>query len=234
MNTPPPPKTRKELFERLVEVVQQDSYTMPSERRYNGTGAPGNFLEDILGLTAGNADIPDSLGWELKYYTHKTHLITLFHKEPKPAGIVRYMVSRFGQRDAKGRLSFRHTIAGRSERFQVDSDANQILVRPIGGNGSIPYWTHDDILSAAGAKLRRLVLVQGKRSGQEVSFNRIDCFENLQLSFFVFELVAGCVRIDFDAREMTPGSKGLRNHGVKFRVSPNDICRLYAKKERLT
>ena len=97
----------------------------------------------------------------------------------------------------------------------------------------IPYWTEDDILSAAGAKLRRLVLVRGKRNGQEVSFDRIDCFENLQLSFFIYEVVTGCVKIDFDARESTPGSKGLRNHGTKFRVSPNDICRLYAKKERL-
>ena len=233
MNIPAPPETRKELFERLVDVVQQPSYEMPSEPRYNGTGAPGNFLEDLLGLTAGNADIPDSLGWELKYYTHKTHLITLFHKEPKPDGIMRIMVSRFGQLDGQGRRSFRHTIAGRSERFMVDSDANQIVVRPIGGNGSIPYWAHDDILSAAGAKLRRLVLVQGTKNGRTVTFDRIDCFEDLQLSFFVFELVAGCVCIDFDAREMKPGSKGLRNHGTKFRVSPNDVCRLYRKKERL-
>ena len=108
-----------------------------------------------------------------------------------------------------------------------------IAVRPLKGNGMIPYWTKDNILSAAGAKLRRLVLVRGTRNGQKVSFDRIDCFENLQLSFFIYEVVTGCVKIDFDARESTPGSRGLRNHGTKFRVSPNDICRLYAKKERL-
>ena len=89
----------------------------------------------------------------------------------------------------------------------MDSDANQIVVRPIGGNGSIPYWVHDDILSATGAKLRRLVLVQGTKNGRSITFDRIDCFEDLQLSFFVFELVAGCVCIDFDARGMKPGSK---------------------------
>lgn len=230
---PAPPKTRKELFARLVDVVQQSPHEMPHLSRYNGTGGPGRFLEDLLGLTAGNADIPDSLGWELKYYTPRTHLVTLFHKEPNPKGILRYMVSRFGQKDKHGRLSFRHTICGRSERFQVDSDANQIVVRPVGGNGSIPYWAHDDILSAAGAKLRRLALVQGSKEGRTITFDRIDCFEDLQISFFVFELVAGAVCIDFDAREMKPGSKGLRNHGTKFRVAPNNICRLYRKKERL-
>ena len=58
------------------------------------------------------------------------------------------------------------------------------------------------------------------------------CDENLQLSFFIWEVVAGTVKIDFDAREAKPGSKGLRNHGTKFRISPDDICRIYAKKER--
>ncbi len=210
------PKNKRELFRRLAEIIEGSPYTMPEEK-YTGTGGPGLYLEDLLELTTGSADIPDSMGWELKYYTDKTSLITLFHKEPQPAGVIRYMVSRFGWKDRKDRLSFRHTIGGRSDRFRVDADSS----------------TEDDILSAAGAKLRRLVLVRGKRNGQEVSFDRIDCFENLQLSFFIYEVVTGCVKIDFDARESTPGSKGLRNHGTKFRVSPNDICRLYAKKERL-
>jgi len=52
--------------------------------------------------------------------------------------------------------------------------------------------------------------------------------------FFVprYEVVKGVVKIDFDVREMKPGSKGLRNHGTKFRVAPDDMCKLYAKKER--
>lgn len=160
-------------------------------------------------------------------------MITLFHKEPQPEGIVRYMVSKFGRKDKQGRLSFRHTIAGRSDKFKVDSDSDQIIVRRLKGNGLVPYWTHDDILSAAGAKLRRLVLIKGKRNGQTVVYNRVDIFENLQLTFFVWEVCNGTVCIDFDARETKPESKGLRNHGTKFRVAPGDICRLYAKKERL-
>jgi len=79
---PEPPQTKKELFARLVDIVRHGPYDMPIER-YSGTGAPGLFLEDILGLTTGNKDIPDSIGWELKYFTLKTNLITLFHKEPR-------------------------------------------------------------------------------------------------------------------------------------------------------
>lgn len=228
-----PPGNRKELLGRLSEIIQHGSYKMP-DKRYTGTGGPGLYLEDLLGLTTGNRDVPDSLGWELKFYSAETSLITLFHKEPQPEGIMRYMVSKFGWKDKQGRLSFRHTISGRSDRFRVDGDANQIIVRPLKRNGVTPYWTNDDILSAAGAKLRRLVLVRGKRKGQEITYTRVDCFENLQLTFFIQEVINGTVKIDFDVRELKPGSKGLRNHGTKFRVSPDEICRLYAKKERIS
>lgn len=236
MNTPNPvsaPTTRKELFERLADIVQHGAYTMPASR-YSGTGGPGLYLEDLLGLRTGNRDVPDTLGWELKFYNPQTHLITLFHKEPQPAKIMRYMVSKHGWKDSQGRLSFRHTISGKSDRFQVEGDAGQIVVRPLKGNGAVPYWTDDDILGAAGAKLRRLVLVRGVKKGQKVTYNRVDIFEDLQLSFFIYEVVRGTIKIDFDVREARPGSDWLRNHGTKFRVEPDNICRLYAKKERIS
>lgn len=227
-----PPESKNELFERLVEISQHGFFRMP--QKYTGTGAPGRFLEDLLGLRTGNMDIPDALGWELKYYTDKTNLVTLFHKEPQPKGIVRRLVSNHGWKDSQGRLSFRHTIAGRSDRFRVSADAGQLTVRPIEGNGPVPYWTEDVILNMAGGKLRRLVLVKGTRSSQNVRYFRIDVFENMQLTEFVEEVVNGTVKIDFDAREMRPGSKALRNHGTKFRVAPKDICRLYGKRDRIS
>lgn len=228
-----PPNTKKELFARLVDIVQHGFYKMPDKKRYNGTGAPGNFLEDVIGLTAGNKDIPDSVGWELKFYTRKTNLITLFHKDPQPQGILRYIVSKFGWKDKKDRLSFRHTIAGKSDRFKVEEDAGQIIVRPLKGNGPVPYWTNDSILSAAGGKIRRLLLVMGTRKGKEVRFERVTPYEELQLSDFIYELKRGTIRIDFDVRESKPGSKGLRNHGTKFRISPYNVCRIYGRKNRI-
>jgi hypothetical protein len=228
----PTPTSKKDLLAQLVEIIRHREYEMP-ESRYSGTGAPGIYLEDLLGLTTGNKDIPDSLGFELKFYTRKTNLITLFHKEPKPEGAVRYMVSKYGWKDEKGRLSFRHTIAGKSDRFSVVSDSGQIVIRKIGGNGLAPYWTENDILSAVGAKLRRLILVRGERKGQTVIYDRADLFQDIELNYFIWEVCGGTIKIDFDAREMTPGSNGLRNHGTKFRISPGDICKIYSKKERL-
>ena len=124
------------------------------------------FLEDLLGLTAGGMDIPDAVGWELKWHTDRTGLVTLFHKEPDgPDAIMRYMVRKYGWKDKQGRLSFRHTIKGRSERFKVDDSGGQLVVRRLKGNGPVPYWSHEELIAAAGAKLRRLLLVKGERRG---------------------------------------------------------------------
>ncbi len=145
------------------------------------------------------------------------------------------MVSKYGWKDEQGRLSFRHTIKGRSDRFVVADDAGNVIVRPLlKGNGAVPMWSHDTLLGVAGGKLRRLMLVRGERDGQRVRFHRVDCFENLHLTLLIAEMIQGTIAVDFDVREMTAGSVGLRNHGTKFRVPPDNVCRLYLKKERLT
>jgi len=223
------PANKKELFERLRGVIQYGWYNMPL--KYGGTGGPGMFLENLLGKTSDNQSFSDTTGWEVKSYTGKTHLITLFHKEARPERIMRDMVSKYGWKDKKGCLSFRHTIQGESDRFRVVDDSNQVFVRPLAvKSGGNPCWTHDDLLNAA-AKLRKVLLVKAERRKQKVRFYQADCFEDFALSCFIWELVRGTVAIDFDAREAKPGSVGLRNHGTKFRVSPDNMCRLYAKKD---
>ena len=231
-----PPRTRRELFDRIQSVIRHGWYDVPVNHGFGGTGGPGLFLEAVLGLTSGSADIPDAIGWELKWYTRQTNLVTLFHKEPDgPDAIMRYMVRQYGWRDAQGRLSFRHTIRARSDRFRVVDDARQLVVRPLQGNGPVPYWTHEELLAAVGAKLRRLVMVQGERRnhGRQVRFLRADAYETFHLADFVYEVLQGNIAIDFDAREREPDSDGLRNHGTKFRVPPESICRLYMRKWRL-
>lgn len=231
----PPPKTKNQMLDRLREITTAGWLEMPADvKRYNGTGAPGNYLEDLLGLSAGNKDIADVLGWEVKYFTPKTSLMTLFHKEPEPPGIMRYMVSKYGWKDKYGRLSFRHTIHGQSDRFLVVNDAGSIIVRPLNGNGPVPTWTHDALLNIAGGKLRRLVSVGGQRKGRAVKYNHAELYEDMHLTNFVQELVNGRIVIDFDVREKTPGSKVLRNHGTKFRVSPKNLHHIYHKQQHLS
>ena len=219
-----PPRTRKELFERVRAVIAHGPYVMPEESRYNGSGAPGVFLEDLLGATAGGHDIPEAVGWELKWHSDRTSLVTLFHKSPDgPEAILRYMARRFGRKD----------VQGRSDRFRVDTTTGQVVVRPLKGNGPVPYWSHDNLIAAAWAKLRRLLLVKGERNKRSVRFIHADAYETIHLADFIYELMQGSIALDFDCREAKPGSDGLRDHGTKFRITPTMICRLYLKKERL-
>jgi len=226
------PDTKKQLFERLRMILRHGPYEMPKTSRYGGHGGPGCLLEDLFGLKVGSQDIADSVGWEIKYYTKKTNLITLFHREAMPEGIMRIIVRKWGWRDDKGRMSFRHTIAGKSDRYKVEVDGEWIRVLPLKGNGVVPYWTRNDLLNIIGSKLRRLMLVKGEKKGQTITFKLADCYENLYMDSFVEELERGTVCIDFDAREMKADSPGLRNHGTKFRVHPDNVHRLYMKKER--
>jgi len=234
---PQPPRTRAQLFQAVRDVVAHGWYDVPlGPPRYNGAGTPGNFLEDLLGLTTGSADIPDAVGWELKWYTLKTHLITLFHKNPDgPDKIMRYMVRKYGWLDAHGRRAFRHTIKGQSDRFKVVEDSNQLIVRPLRGNGSVPYWRLEELMGAVGSKLRRVLLVRGeyRKADRRIRFARADAYETFNLIDFAYEVTRGTIAVDFDARERKPGSSGLRDHGVKFRIPPDAVCRLYMKKERL-
>ena len=233
---PHPPRNKKELFTRLRAILQHGWYDLPATARTAGTGGPGNFLEDLFGLTTGNLDIADSMGWELKYYTAKTNLITLFHKEPQPKDVMLYLVRKYGWLDAEGRKGLRHTVSGKSDMFKVQDDANQIFVRPLKseGNDPIPYWSHETLLGIAAGKLRRLLLVKGERDENKIRFVQADCFEDLHLSLLAYELEQGTIAIDFDARESKPNSAVLRNHGTKFRIPPGNMCRLYMKKERFT
>ncbi len=231
---PLPPRTQRELFERVREIIDHGWYDFSGERPYGGTGGPGRFLEDLLGLTAGSVDMPDAVGWELKWYTEKTHLVTLFHKEADgPRHIMRCMVRNYGWKDKQGRLSFRHTIRGRSDRFVVNDKGGQLVVRPRKGKGPVPYWSHGELIGAAGAKLRRLLMVKGERKAGRIRFLQADAYETFNLTDFIVEVLRGEIAIDFDCRESKPGSTGLRNHGTKFRMVPQSICRLYMRKERI-
>lgn len=232
---PPPPQNKRQMVERLREILQSDWQDMPAgEVRYNGTGGPGNFLEDLLGLASGNKDVPDCIGWEVKFFTPKTNLVTLFHKEPEPEGIMRQMVTQYGWKDRLGRLSFRHTISGRSDRFVVVDEHDSIVVRPLNGDGPSAMWTYDTLLNIAGGKLRRLVGMQGQRKGRSVKYECAHLYQNLHLTRLTQEILSGRIAVDFDAREQSPGSTALRNHGTKFRVHRENLSGLYQEQEQLT
>ena len=91
-----------------------------------------------------------------------------------------------------------------------------IVVRPIRGNGLIPYWSHEELMAVAGSKLRRLIMVKGEKDGRKVRFRQADAYETFHLADFVNEILRGEIVIDFDAREAKPGSPSRNSrHGCQ-------------------
>ncbi len=209
----------------------------PEGRAFAGTGAPGRLLEHLLGIDENNHDSPDLMDWELKFHEGGS-LITLFHKDPEPRGMLRQMVHEYGWDDAKGRVSFRHTIHGESPRgFYVVNEADRVLVRNKLKDGVVPYWTHDTLMNCCGAKLRRLIVVDGERVKYPVNgvkYNSATAYWEFDIGGFCNALEQGKVAIDFDTRTKEGPGTALRNHGTKFRVSVDNLASLYRNSTKIT
>lgn len=66
----------KSLVTRLESVLKQREHEIPLGMGFEGTGAPGLYLEHLLGLKTSNQDIPDAKAWEIKYSSGNS-LVTL-------------------------------------------------------------------------------------------------------------------------------------------------------------
>ncbi len=220
-----------EMFERVRKVLSSGWHDL-SDYDYGGTGAPGKILETLLGVDGENFDIPDAGKWEVKFHSGSA-LLTLFHLEAQPKGHMHHMIREFGWTNSEGKLSFRHTIRGRSDRgFYVANEADRVTVRNDSTSDMVwPYWTHDDLINAFVSKLRRVIVVKGVRRMGKVRYDTAHIYREPQSRQFIGAIVSGIVAIDFDVR--TFNGRGLRNHGTKFRIAYGDLRHLYHYSKRL-
>lgn len=232
------PKSFTQAANKVKEIIRMGWIDIPNASSYRGHGTPGRMIEFLLDLKENNNDSPDLFDWEIKTHGGGPSLITLFHKEPEPQGILNQVVHAYGWPDGKGRISFRHTIEGKSKRgFYVVNEPDRVSVRNNGKDIlAVPYWTHNVLLGAAGAKLRRLILIDSEtnKATRQIRFTGATAYWEFNLTGFCGACESGLVYIDFDAR--TSGGKGtaLRNHGTKFRIKLTDIGHLYQNSRKIT
>ena len=224
------------LFARIREVIGKEWIPIPDEKGYGGSGAPGKILEEQLLMDGGNSDSPDAGKWELKYHSGKA-LLTLFHLSGSPKGHMHHMVRKYGRTDKHNRKSFRHTLRKNSDKgFYVTNESDRIFIRNKNGDTKLPYWSHDSVINAFIYKLRRMLLVKGATKTIEgrryVNYETAHAFQDPRTTQFCKLVEQGIIIIDFDARIQVQGD-GLRDHGTKFRISADDLQRLYQRKEQV-
>lgn len=226
------PKSGTKAFEKIKAIIDLGWVDIPNKKSFQGTGAPGRLLESLLGVSENNKDSPDLEDWEVKFHGGGT-LITLFHKDPEPRGIIRNLVYVHGWPDAHDRISFRHTLSKESDRgFYVVNQDEKIQIHNRNNNSVVPFWRHNILLGAVGAKLRRLILVNGtlNKELRQVRFTGATAFWDFDLTGLLRAIETGIVCIDFDARTQGGIGTSLRNHGTKFRVSLDNLEVLYLHK----
>lgn len=230
------PKSAAKAFAKVAEIISAGTWNFPDDDKYNGSGAPGRYLEDLLGIKENNSDSPDLEDWEIKFHGG-TALLTLFHKDPEPTGIIRTMIHNHGWKDAQNRISFRHTISGPSPRgFYVTNEDDRIVVRNSHKDAPVPHWTHNTILNALSAKLRRLILVEGEmlKYPRRVVYQKATAYWEPDLKGFSKAVADGLICIDFDARTQSGAGSAIRNHGTKFRIKVENLPKIYAHRKTIT
>ncbi len=125
--------------EQLVIKMKAIMHQWHDSAREGNDGAAGNTLEDLLEVPENNFQLPDFGEIELKTnkFESKSGLITLFHKEPKPAASVPQLLKSMGWRHSEAgggyledEMSFRSTTYGHrvsARGFTVKSEANRIV-----------------------------------------------------------------------------------------------------------
>ena len=231
-----PPKSATASFTAIKEIINMGWIDIPPEKAFNGNAAPGDFLEHLLGGERNNRDSPDLNDWEVKFHGGNA-LLTLFHKEPEPKGVIRFMVDEYGWEDDQKRISFRHTISGRSDRgFVVKNDTDRIVIRNEIKDAIVPFWKHNKIMNCLGGKLRRLIVVEGEylKRERKVIYRRATAYWDVDFDGFFSALEQGIVCVDFDARTKDNRGSAIRNHGTKFRIKIANIGSIYTYKTKIT
>jgi len=181
------------------------------------------MLELLLGSEGKNKAFADSCGIEVKYNSPKI-LLTMFHKEVNGGErSLLPLVKKFGKTDVQNRQSFRHTVTDTSGYFNIRRANRQIIVESITTKDQV-FWNEDDIVKAISKKLDEIIVVQGSVTTDKATGNKIAFYEsgwhckNIDFPIFWDNIINHDIVVDFDAREKTPGSDVLRNHGTKFRM----------------
>jgi len=229
------PRSGTASFNKISEILKAGTWEFPDNNKYNGSGGPGRLLEDLLGIKANNSDSPDLNDWEIKFHGGSS-LLTLFHKDPEPRGIIRELVHNYGWNDGKGRISFRHTISGESARgFYIVNEEDRIVIRNKLKDGAVPHWTHNTLFNAFSSKLRRLIVVEGTvlKNPRRVIYSNATAYWEPDVKGFSKAVTDGIFYVDFDARTKEGKGSAIRNHGTKFRIKVEDLSKVYANNRKI-
>lgn len=197
-----------------------------------------------MGITGGNHDVADAVGFELKTSLSPNTPVTLFHKDPKPRGkrgtpgATALLVKNFGwpsiyKKTNEPVISFRATIFRTWKSTHTNKEliisANNTKISLLHDGQEYAFWDTNELITIASSKLRNMMLVQAtEHNDGTISFTDASLLEQFQPLRFIQAIDEGNIAVDFDART-NPGKTSIRNHGTKFRIREKDLPKIYYK-----
>ena len=215
----------------LKDILDTREYEIPRGQGFEGTGAPGLYLEHLLKLKTSNLDIPDAGAWEVKF-TSGSALLTLFHKTADRSGpTMADIIEKWGYIGQNGRPNFRYTVCGQTSDYEVSDEDGFIKVRRSGNDTFVPLWSHDALVTAFARKLGNLMHVEGSWSKRtrHVTYGSAEFLSQARTTQLIGLIANGTICIDFDAYLKENGS--VRDHGTKFRIRASALHSLYTRRE---
>ncbi len=242
-----------EKFVAGFEKVREMGF-VKSHRSHN-TGI-GKTLEDLMGVEENNIDGPDFGNIEIKSQrAYASSKVTLFTKSPEPKGVNSIMREKFGiekYEDKPGLKELHASIFTKFNKvyskwgFRMKPDDSQkkifLEVKELETDkiANLDVWyDYDTLQNIIEKKLQFLAYVEADRrktnEGEDFYYKACTIFFNS--SFDKFMTLLKNDKIQHDIRigsYKTPGRKNygkLHDHGSAFRISKNDMSKIFKTKK---
>lgn len=228
----------KELIKKL-QSIKEKGFIKSSRKGPTGIG---HLIEKEIGITETNLPIPDIGGRvEIKATRRNANsLITLFTFN---RGVWRInqsnLISQYGYTDKSGRNALYITVNSKPNRqgfyLNVNKAKGIIELKNLDNQNTIAEWSSYVIAGKFMTKLDRLILILADskiEDGNEYfHFNEAYILENPTPENFLESFEKNILMIDI--RMHLKKSGGVRNHGTGFRISENNLLKLYGKKHKI-
>lgn len=233
-------KIFKTLDDFVIELKKVKAKGFIKSMRKGPTGI-GHTLENVLGITENNINLPDLGFAELKSTRLGTNnLISLFTFNRK-AWVMPPLeaIKKFGSRDKdpskNGRLGMYYTMSLKPNSaglfLYIDSDT--LMVRHI-KNDVIAQWSLNDIKEQFIKKIPALLLVYAEteeRQGIEYfHYNRACLLSDITINALINAFKEEHIVIDLRLHDK---GTSARNHGTGFRIKEANLDKIFANKTEL-
>lgn len=240
----------KEELINLFKIINKRGWIQINRKNSSNDGILGNALEDFLGVKENNKKKPDYDNYEIKTKKNFSNSdISLFCCSIDSTKRANTEIrEKFGDIDNESNKKiFNFTVkyevwsshrVGYSYKLELkdnklflkikDEKTNQII------DNEMYHWTFDKIMKNF-QKIKNISYFEGEynKNSNQVKFNKMTIYENVNFSKFIDLFNKGYIVVDFRIGVYKSGKRiGMtHDHGTAFRIKESKLMNIFDKRE---